>query len=126
MAGRPRTPTNILKLRGTDKNTPARMRERANEPQNKNPVGKPQTWLTAAEKRAWRMLEKECITGVLGEADRFALAMAAQLAAKCINHTATPADKTLMHRYLGQFGMTPSERSRIAIPKEKPKNKFDD
>ena len=126
MAGRPRTPTNILKLRGTDKNTPARMRDRANEPVNIEPVGKPFTWLTAAEKRVWRIIVNECIDGVLGQSDRMAIAMCAQLGAKAIAHTATPADKTLLHRYLGQFGMTPSERSRISILKKDPGNKFDD
>jgi len=32
----------------------------------------------------------------------------------------------LLLRYLGQFGMTPSERTKIAVPKDKPKNRFDD
>ncbi len=125
-AGRTRTPTNILRLRGTDKNTPARMRDRANEPQNVNPIGKPQAFLSAAEKRAWRLIVKECITGVLGEADRLAVAMASQLVARCMDNSATQPEKVLLFRYLAQFGMTPADRSKVAVPSGKPKNKFDD
>ncbi len=126
MAGRPRTPTNILKLRGAEKNHPERLKERENEPVNKNPIGRPPTWLTRDERKAWRMIIKECINGVLGEADRLAVAVASQIAAKCMTGEADHQDRTLLLRYLGQFGMTPSERTKIAVPKEKPKNRFDD
>ena len=123
---RPRTPTNILKLGGIQKNHPERLKERANEPVNTNPIGKPPTWLNVAEEKAWRMIIKECIAGVLGEADRLAVAVASQIAAKCMDHTADHQDRTLLLRYLGQFGMTPSERTKIAVPKDKPINRFDD
>lgn len=126
MAGRPRTPTNILKLRGAEKNHPERLKERENEPVNVNPIGRPPTWLTTVERKAWRMIIKTCVDGVLGEADRLAVAVASQIAAMCMTGTADHQDRTLLLRYLGQFGMTPSERSKISVPQEKPKNKFDD
>ena len=74
--GRPRTPTNILKLKGADKKNPARFKDRENEPVNVHPIGKPPTWLNAKEQKAWAMIVKECIAGVLGEADRLAVAVA--------------------------------------------------
>ena len=37
---RPRKPTNILKLTGSAKKHPDRMRERENEPEEKDPIGK--------------------------------------------------------------------------------------
>jgi len=124
MGGRPRTPTNVLKLGSAPKNHPERLKDRENEPVNKNPIGRPPTWLGKDERRAWRMIVKECIDGVLGEADRLAVAVASQIAAKCMMGEADHQDRTLLLRYLGQFGMTPSERTKIAVPKEKPKSRF--
>ena len=63
---------------------------------------------------------------VLGEADRLAVAVASQITAKCMAGVADHQDRTLLLRYLGQLGMTPSERTKIAVPKDKPKNPFDD
>lgn len=123
---RPRTPTNVLKMRGADKVNPGRLKERENEPVNVNPIGEAPDWLTTDEVKAWNIIVTECIDGVLGEADRLAVAMASQLTALCIAGEAQAQDRTLLLRYLGQFGMTPSERSKIAVPKEKPKNRFED
>ncbi len=126
MGGRPRTPTNILKLRGAEKNHPERLKERENEPVNKNPIGKPPSWLEAAEKKAWGILVKESIDGVLGEADRTLVAMAAKLMVKMMTDEYTAQELTLLNRCLGQMGFTPTDRTKINIPKEKPKNRFDD
>ena len=123
---RPRTPSNILALKGAFKKDPQRLKARENEPANKNPIGRPPTWLNKLEKKAWRTIIKECIEGVLGEADRLAVAVASQILTKCMDGKADHQDRTLLLRYLGQFGMTPSERTKIAVPKGKPKNKFDD
>ncbi len=123
---RPRVPTNILELRGADKKHPDRMRERENEPVNNNPIGKPPDYLSSEERKFWRMIIHDCIDGVFGEADRIAVSLAARLLTKCAGDTATGQEQMQLYRYLGQFGMTPSERSKISIPKGKPKNKFDD
>ncbi len=126
MAGRPRTPTNILKLRGADKKNPARLKARENEPVNNNPVGNPPAWLNAAEKKAWKALVSECIDGVIGEADRSHVAMTSRLMVKMMEDTATGQELNLLNRCLGQLGMTPTERTKLSIPKEKAKNRFDD
>ncbi len=126
MAGRPRTPTNILKLGGIQKNHPERLKERENEPVNINPIGKAPTWLTLIERKAWRMIIKECVDGVLGEADRIAVAIASQILAVCMEGEANYQDRTLLLRYLGQFGMTPSERTKIMVTKKTPTNPFAD
>ena len=129
---RPRTPTNILKLRGADKVNPGRLKDRENEPVNKNPIGRAPTWLTALEKKAWKLIIKTCIDGVLGEADYIAVALASQLLARAmyppedLKDLMQGIDRALLLRYLGQFGMTPSERTKVSVPKSKPKNKFDD
>jgi hypothetical protein len=126
MAGRPRTPTNILKIRGAGKAYPARMKEWENEPVNVNPIGDAPEWLNEAELKAWALIVDKCIDGILGEADYLAVAIASQIAARCIAGEATHQDETLALRYLGQFGMTPTERTKVAVPKKKDKNPFDD
>lgn len=123
---RPRTPTNVLKLRGADKNHPARIKERDNEPQNVNPVGDPPENLNETEQSAWHQIVRESIEGVLGEADRIALEQACKLYAKSKEGDLTGQEHTQFFRYLSQFGMMPADRSKISIPQKEAANKFDD
>ncbi len=123
---RPRTPTNILKLKGADKRNPSRFIDRENEPQNANPIGEPPESLSDKEREAWRVIVKECIDGVLGEADRQLVAMAAKLMIVVHEDVYQHQQWTLFNKCLTQLGMTPNERSKISIPQKKPKNKFDD
>ena len=137
MAGRPRTPTNILRLRGVEKNHPERLKERENEPVNKSPLGNPPRHLSKAQKAAWREIVKYSISGVLGQADRIAVEMAATLLVKCRGLEyefqdkvkklwATNAEQNLLFKYLAQFGMTPADRSKINLPGQGKKNSFED
>jgi hypothetical protein len=134
MAGRPRTPTNILKLRGADKVHPGRLKERENEPENNILIGAAPNYLDEQESKAFDLIVKESINGVLGGADRMAVAQAAKLFVICTGQNfedgepvkATSNQQNLFFKYLSQFGMTPADRSKINIPKAKPKNKFDD
>ncbi len=126
MAGRPRTPTNILRLKGSIKKDPLRHKDRENEPQNINPVGEPLYFLKDDEIEAWHLIVDRCIPGVLGEADSLAVAMAAKTLAVVIRDEANNQDKTLLKCYFSQFGMMPADRSKISVPKKKPENKFDD
>lgn len=126
MPGRPRTPTNILKLRGADRQHPARMKARENEPVNTKPIGNPPAWLSTKEKQAWKIITTKAIDGVLGEADWLAVGLASKIVARCIAGTNSVQDETIALRYLGQFGMTPSERSKITLPKKTKANRFED
>ncbi len=125
---RPRTPTNILKLRGADKVNPGRLKARENEPVNKNPIGKPPRFLSTVEKKAFNELVKFSIDGVLGEADRIGVEMAARLLVKCRNleEPASAAEQNLLFKYLSQFGFLAADRSKLSIPAPKKKNKFDE
>ena len=125
MAGRPRTPTNVLALKGSYKKNPDRLKEREGEVQNVNPVGDPPEELTDAEKVCWRTFVKESIPGVLGEADRVAIAQASILLAKCKAKEAPITEQNLLFKFLSQFGMLPADRSKISVPQAKPKNEFD-
>lgn len=129
MAGRPRTPTNILKLNGSAKRHPERMKERENEPVNTQPIGEPPEFLTDVEKSAFNEIVNISITGVLGQADRISVERAAVLLCKCRGLSDAPAsysEQAQLYKYLGQFGMLPADRSKISIPKKKKVNSFDD
>ena len=139
MAGRPRTPTNVLKLRGADKKHPERMKDRKNEPVNTHPIGDPPGHLNKTEKAAWHELVDKSCEGVFGKADSFAVEIAAQLLVKLrhkkfrmspegkrVIDLPGPQDHTMFFRYLSQFGMTPADRSKISIPEKPDKNPFDD
>lgn len=125
---RPRLPTNVLKLRGADKVNPGRLKARENEPENKREVGLPPKHLGKLEKEAFKEIIKFSIDGVLGEADRIAVEMAACLLVKCRDqiNPATSTEQNQFFKYLSQFGMTPADRSKINIPKQKTKNVFDE
>ena len=125
--GRPRTPTNILKLRGAEKVNPGRLKARENEPINKTPIGKPPRFLTAIEKKTFNEIVKFSIDGVLGEADRIGVEMAARLLVKCrdIDEPASAAEQNLLFKYLSQFGFLAADRSKLSIPPTKKKNIFD-
>jgi phage terminase small subunit len=131
---RPRKPTNILSLKGAFKKDPSRLKERENEPENNIPIGSAPDYLDEQESKAFDLIVKESIDGVLGGADRMAVAQAAKLFVICTGQKFDDGDQvkaTSNHlnqffKYLSQFGMTPADRSKINIPKSKPKNKFDD
>jgi phage terminase small subunit len=131
---RPRLPTNVLKLKGAYKKDPQRLKARENEPENKKAIGNPPTHLDKSEKAAFREIVKLSIDGVLGEADRLAVEMAAKLLIICRGQRVvngevvlpTASEQNQFFKYLCQFGMTPADRSKVSVPKAKEKNPFDE
>jgi P27 family predicted phage terminase small subunit len=152
--GRPQTPTNILKLKGSDKKDPARMKDR-NPPEPKKGIPKPPQWLNPNAKKAFRELAK--ITdgmNVLTMADSATLALICDAYADYLDakklvdtdglvYTVTNREGQTMMKAnpaatikadawrrvmagLGKFGLSPVEREKINITKPKSKNKFDD
>ncbi len=122
---RPRTPTAVLDARGSFKNHPDRKRD--GEPVVKEPIGSPPDDFTADEVNAWQGLVDRAPLGVLTAADYYSVVMAAKLLAEFFSNYAafTPARLARLHSLLGQFGMTPSERAKLSIPKAKEVNPFD-
>ena len=122
---RPKTPTNIHVLKGTVKTHPERMRERENEPKDDRPLGDAPADFSESEQKAWQDLVGNAIPGVLMQADRVSVEVAAILLASVRTRQATAAEYGQLIRLLGQFGMTPSERSKINLGgKVKSKNPF--
>ena len=74
--GRPRTPTNILKLKGAEKVNPGRFKDRGDEPQPKKGQGEPPAWLSPRGRRQYRKLSKiTAAMDVLTVSDHAALAL---------------------------------------------------
>lgn len=125
--GRPKLPKNVHYLKGTDKKDPQRMRARENEPEDTRDLGSVPETLTELERKAWDEIVNNAIPGVLGQADRQAVELAAVLMTKFRARETTAADIGQLIRLLGQFGMTPSERSKINVGgKGKEENPFAD
>jgi len=62
----------------------------------------------------------------LKQCDGTSVLIAARLLARFVSDEATAANTAQLIKLLGQFGMTPSERTRIKVQQEKPSNPFDE
>jgi hypothetical protein len=120
MGGRPRTPTNILDARGAFKDHPDRKRARANEPIVTAPLGDPPEGLTGDQLGCWKEIVTVAPAGVLRSSDRMAVEEAARILTKIRQGGASTEERRLFLNYLGRFGMTPSDRSKVSVDKPKP------
>ena len=119
MAGRPRTPTKVLKLRGAFKKNPQRGREREGEPESVGPLGDPPDQFDEAHRARWAEISGWC--SWLGDADRPTVEAVCVLWMKVRNNQAKSADFGLLIQYLSKLGMTPTDRSRVKVPQAAPK-----
>lgn len=134
MAGRPRTPTNVLDLRGAFKKNPDRKRDREDEPQPKAGIGPPPKWFKADEKRAWDYLVGIAPIGVLGDSDRAYLEIASRLLAYSRRLSIEELEQAKVNRLetmLSKLGLNPADRSRVKVggrqlSKTKSGNPFDE
>lgn len=122
MAGRPRKPTALHILTGSDKKHPDRMRERANEPKPTGELGACPKRFGAAQKEvtaAWKYIAACCPAGVLTDMDRPAVMQAAALLAEFWRDPfGFPSQRhARLHSLLASFGMTPATRSKVVVPK---------
>ena len=123
--GAPKKPSALKKLEGTDKRNKDRMNP--NEPVPARGIGPSHKSLSAAEQLIWDEVVGISYRGVLGEADRIALEMMCRLIHEMRTdfEEMTAAKITQLSQLLGRFGMTPSDRTKIVIPKEQNTNPFD-
>jgi len=121
---RPRTPTKVLEARGAFKKDPQRKRD--GEPEVTTPLGAPHESLNAAESAAWLELARNAPPGVLTEADRLPVEMAACLLVEFRADRAgfSAVKLARLQSLCGAFGMTPSDRAKLAIEKPKDVNPF--
>ncbi len=97
------------------------------EPAPSRGIGPSSSVLSEYERQIWDEVVGNMYAGVLGEADRFALELMCRLIAEMrLNFEEMPAAKlTQLSTLLGRFGMTPSDRTKITVPKAEKKNSFD-
>jgi len=114
---RPRTPTNVLKMKGAFDKNPQRERE---DPDTGKLKACP-LHLPAAQREIWKDIVKAAPKNVITEADRFALeiccALLDQFRLDPVEFTA--AKLVRLEALLGKFGMTPSDRAKVAGPAQK-------
>ena len=122
---RPRTPTKILELKGAFKKNP--QRKRKSEPKTDVNVGCPPKKLSKGVLACWKEIISLSPSGVITSSDRIALEIAANL----LNEFRTgfnemPAARlTRLEALLGKFGMTPSDRAKMASPDDPDANPFE-
>ncbi len=124
----PRVPLNILKLRGSVAKNPARFKGRENEPIPKAPLGNPPAHLGKDEKKCWRELVRSAPFGVIADCDAWSVEIMSCLMAEFRRSgTSMPASRlNLLHSILGRFGFNPADRSRVSVPRQEKKNRFDE
>lgn len=127
--GRPRTPTNVLQLKGAFAKNPARGREREGEMEAIGELGAPPDWLTESERGAWEELRGMQPSGCAGTSDRAHMAMVSKLYAFCKVTPVEDIPPAILARLmagLGLMGMNPSDRSKVKVGTAPVKNAFED
>jgi phage terminase small subunit len=117
MMARPRKPTAVLELTGAFKKDPQRRRE--NEPKPSGPLGEEPLHFDEELKAIWRELVVMVPAGVLTISDRWLVELACRTMQQVRKGTALAAERNLLLSCLSRMGLTPADRSKIAVPKEK-------
>lgn len=120
--GRPRTPSNVLALRGSFKNHPERAADRAGEPDADDDIGDPPDWFSAEEFMCWVEITAIAHPGTLSHGDRLIVEHGAQLLAT-LRANRWQVHPTLLIRweaFLSKLGLTPADRSRVKVRKAAP------
>lgn len=131
--GNPRKPTALRELHGTIKDHPNRQNQ--NQPEVTRGIGPPPATLSPLEAEIWDEVVGIIYKGVFAEGDRIALEMFCKLLFRF--RYADPSGKgdivplmgvelNQLTRLLSLFGMTPSDRTKIVVPKAEKKNSFAD
>lgn len=122
---RPRKPTKVLEAKGAFRKDPQRRRD--GEPEVREPLGAVPGDLNALQVKAWQEIVSFAPMGVLTQADRLVVEMAACLLAEYREDRGGFSGQKLgrLEAMLGKFGMTPSDRAKLSIEKPKTENPFD-
>ena len=122
---RRKTPTRVLDARGSFKKDPQRRRD--GEPEVTDSLSTPPDDFSEAEAKAWHMIASKAPMGVLMDSDWPSVVMAAKLWAEFMADSINfnTARLTRLHRILGDFGLNPSDRASLSIPKPRQYNPFD-
>lgn len=117
---RPRTPSNVLELRGAYKRHPERREERAGEPEPQGEIGPAPAHLDEMARQCWEEVVSIAPIGVLGDCDRLHLEVVAELLAlkRTVGIEAIdPAKLNRLDAMLGKLGLNPADRSKVKVAK---------
>lgn len=114
-----RKPTAMLEASGAFKANPAR--SRPNEPNTGRGVGPAPSWLGETVRQAWDDIVRDTAPGVWQSSDRvFLEVLSGQVADfREVGPEFGVKRTTMLLAMLRQAGMTPADRSRVAVPTEK-------
>lgn len=116
--GRNRKPTHELEQSGAFEKDPQRRRDRENEPVPAGPLGDPPEYLSPAAQSVWHELAGQVPQGVLTIADRFLVEIVSrQMARLRAGEDLKAAEINQIISCLSRMGLTPADRSRVAVPK---------
>jgi len=121
MAGRPRKPTHLHVISGSAKTNPARLESRADEPELEGADlrdAPAPSHLDGHLASIWKEVAGMLHARVAGQQDRLAFEMLVRIVADCRSDDATPAHYARMQAMMGEFGMTPASRSKVAQAKK--------
>lgn len=118
MAGRPRTPSNVLELRGAFKQNPSRGRARESEPEGQavDLRDEPVPWhFDELERLVWEELVEEAHAGVMTRGDLKMFVVFVKLLTEATYYPLNPKVIAQLKGYAAMFGMTPADRSRVQV-----------
>ena len=107
--GRHKIPTQKKIIQGTFR----KERENPDEPMPTNPLGKAPDFLTKQQKEAWAEISRLAPSGVLKDADRIIVEIAARLLAELRVAGLSVGNQSHLMNCLGRMGMDPSNRSKV-------------
>lgn len=112
---RPRTPTNVLEMRGAFRHDPQRAAARENEPEPEGDIGDPPEHLSEIERGCWLELVALCHEGVLCSADRPFMEYGARVWAQLrSDESIDPKLGIWFETVCARLGMTPADRSKVS------------
>jgi len=108
-----RVSTRVMEARGAFERHPERERH---DPPSAGPLGDAPDGMGDDEKALWAELEGIMPSGVTEKSDRWSFEVLVRLMAKMRSGKASGSDVSQLTSLLAKFGMTPSDRSRVAGP----------
>lgn len=123
---RHKQPEALAKLKGADKKNPQRYTR--TPPKSDKKLGAAPAHLTPKVKAAWNELEKYALNGVLTGADRLVMEITATLLAEFRANAAEMPAARIGHLVgcVARLGMTPADRQKLGVEKQKEGNPFDE
>lgn len=118
-------PQALRELHGTANRN--KHRDNQNQPKAERGIGPPPDHLGDMEKAVWDEMVSHMYAGVLASGDRVAFETLTRLVVEMRTNFAemNAAKLSQLSKLLGLFGMTPSDRTKIVVPKQEDKNPFE-